>query len=118
PPTAPRLRTQWVSPNGLMTPRRPLVSQIVTGVVRGRPVVRPGTVSKTSGPSGTPGRRRGAASRLKYGTQNGRRRDSSGEGAGPDMRRNQLTRMTPRKIGPEAASGGESGRQTGRDPGA
>src|SRR5439155_17368014 len=73
-PAARRLRTQWTSPKGLMSPRLPPNSQSVTGVVRGRPLRRPRTVRRTSGPIGTPAARSRRATTLKYGTHRGTRR--------------------------------------------
>ena len=70
-PAARRLRTQWTSPNGLITPRLPASSQRVTGVVRSRPVFRPGMVMSTSGPSFTPAARSLRATALKNGTHHG-----------------------------------------------
>src|SRR5207244_5332709 len=52
-------------------PRLPEFSQIVTGVVRGRPLLRPRTVISTSGPIGTPAAKRSRAMGLKNGTHDG-----------------------------------------------
>ena len=84
-PAARRLRAQSVSPNGDMKPRRPPYSQIVTGVVRGKPVFLPRTVMSTSGPIGTPSLSRGLARRLKKGTQDGICRASIGRSRGSGM---------------------------------
>src|SRR5438067_13589582 len=75
-PAARRLRAQFVSPNGDMKPRRPPYSQMVTGVVLGKPVFRPRTVIRTSGPMGTPNASSGFAIALKKGTHRGTRRRS------------------------------------------
>ena len=72
-------------PKGEMKPRRPPYSQIVTGVVRGKPVFLPRTVMSTSGPIGTPSLSRGLARRLKKGTQDGICRGSIGRSRGPGM---------------------------------
>ena len=74
-PAARRLRTQLTSPKGAIRPRLPEFSAIVTGVVRGRPVLRPRIVRRTSGPIGTPAASRGLAMKLKKGTHEGTRVD-------------------------------------------
>jgi hypothetical protein len=56
---------------GLMKPRRPPCSQIVTGVVRGTPDRLPRTVRRMSGPIGTPSASSGFATALKYGAHLG-----------------------------------------------
>ena len=49
-----RLRTQWTSPQGAQTNRLPETEMIATGVVRGRPLLRPGIVISPLKPIGTP----------------------------------------------------------------
>ena len=70
-PEARRLRTQWTSPHGAQTHRRPENSTIAIGFVRGRPLVRPRMVISPFGPSGTPARSRNRASGLKILTHHG-----------------------------------------------
>src|SRR2546423_10498549 len=86
-PAARRLRPQLTSPKGLISPRLPEFSQIVTGVERGKPLLRPRTVMSTSGPIGTPAAKRSLAMGLKNGTQDGTRLDLARAG----MMRNLLT---------------------------
>ena len=64
-PAARRLRTQWTSPHGAQTQRRPATSMIATGVVRGRPLFRPRMVMSPLKPSGTPAASRALAIGLK-----------------------------------------------------
>jgi hypothetical protein len=54
-PAARKLRTQLTSPQGANTQRRPETSMIATGVVRGRPPLRPRIVMSPLGPSGNTG---------------------------------------------------------------
>jgi hypothetical protein len=58
-PAARRLRTQCTSPHGDQTQRRPSCSMMASGVVRGRPLVRPFTVRRPLKPIGTPAPRSG-----------------------------------------------------------
>lgn len=70
-PAARRFFTQSTSPNGPMSHHRPAISATATGVDRGRPVLRPRTVSNTSGPIGTPAARSSLAIGLNRWTQRG-----------------------------------------------
>ena len=68
-PAARRFWTQWTSPHGDQTQRRPSRSMIARGVERGSPLVRPRMVIRALGPMGTPARRRRRAIGLKTVTQ-------------------------------------------------
>ncbi len=67
-PAARRLRTQSTSPNGAQIQRLPECSTMASGVVRGRPLVRPRMVTSTLGPMGVPARSSRRAKTLKNGT--------------------------------------------------